>query len=376
MRLPAVLRDLLTLPTAPFVERAVLDYIETACRRLDGVGVHYDEHGNLVAHYRRQSRGGAPLAFVAHTDHPGFVATEMVERRVLRAAFHGGVKPEYFTDARVRFWTDGHWVKGVIQELSKAQRMRDVVGWVWRPEEVLVRVRHAVAPGSAGMWDLPDPYLHDDLVLARGCDDLAGSAALLALLQRLSRAQAAAEVYCLFTRAEEVGFAGAIGAARSGTLPKNVPVFSIETSSALANAAIGAGPILRVGDRAAIFSDRLCGFGDRVARELAERRRRFRYQRRLMDGGTCEAIPFIAYGYEAAGICVALGNYHNMDVRRQRIGSEAISLSDWLGMVDLFEALVLSDGERAADWASIQQRMEARYAQYEPLLHNSAGPKP
>ncbi|MEW6249520.1 MAG: hypothetical protein AB1716_02655 [Planctomycetota bacterium] len=382
MRLPAVLRDLLALPTAPFLEHAVLDHLQQACARLPGVALCRDPHGDLLAHYRHAQPANPPVAFVAHTDHPGFEALEMVDRRILRAAFRGGVKPEYFPRARVRFWTAGlwpasasgapaagRWVSGEVQELSKTQRERTVTGWVMRPQEVRVRVRQPVDAGAPGMWDLPDPQLDGDLVLARACDDLAGCAALLALLQRLSRAQAAAEVYCLFTRAEEVGFVGAIAAARAATVPRDVPIFSIETSSALVNATIGSGPIVRVGDRTAVFSERLSGFVDRVAHGLAARRRRFRYQRKLMDGGSCEAVPFLAYGYEAGGICLALGNYHNMDVRRQRIGSESVSLSDWSGMVDLFEALAVADDQRSTNWEETRTRLDERFAQYEPLLN-------
>ena len=32
-----------------------------------------------------------------------------------------------------------------------------------------------------------------------------------------------------------------------------------------------------------------------------------------MPGGTCEATVYDVYGFTAARICVALGNYHNMD---------------------------------------------------------------
>lgn len=369
MALPKVLKDLLSLPTAPFVEGAVMEYIKRACGRLPGVSVRHDRHGNLLARYRHQPPAGPPLAFVAHTDHPGFVAQEMVDRRTLRAAFRGGVKPEYFNKAPVRFWSKRRWVKGRVLKLSKATRVTDVVGWAWRPEEALIRVATDVAPGSPGMWDLPDTALRGDLVAARNCDDAAGCAAMLTMLQRLSRKRARAEVYCLFTRAEEVGFVGAIAAARAGTLPKRVPVISIETSSILPNAPQGAGPILRVGDRAAVFSPPLIAFCERVARALSQRRKGFVFQRKLMDGGTCEAVPFLAYGYEAAGICVALGNYHNMDKRREKVASETISLKDWQGMVDWFEALVLDRGGRAEGWHAIRERLDARYACYEALLH-------
>jgi len=221
------------------------------------------------------------------------------------------------------------------------------------------------------MWDLPEPALRGDLLSARGCDDVAGAAAMLELLTRLSRRAPRAGtggVYCLFTRAEEVGFIGALAAIKARTVPKRLPLISIETSPALPNAPIGGGPILRVGDRVSVFTPALVAFCERVARDLAQRRQSFVYQRRLMDGGTCEATPFLAYGYEAAGICVALGNYHNMDTARRRIASEYISLSDWQRMVDWFEALVLDERGYDADHAALRDSLARRFAQWEPLL--------
>lgn len=375
MTVPEPLRTLLSLPTAPFVESAVLSHLEASCRKLAGVRVRYDRHGNLLAHYRGIPPKPAPLAFVAHTDHPGFIALEMRDRRTVRAAFHGGVRPEYVTGARVRFWSAGRWVPGRVTALSKMVRVTDVPGWTARVAEALVRVSGPVDIGGPGMWDLPDPALKDDLVTARGCDDLAGCAAMLALLQRLSRKRARAEVYCLFTRAEEVGFVGAIAAARARTLPRRLPVISIETSSVLVNAPQGAGPILRVGDRASVFSPHLTAFCERVARDLGQRRKRFAFQRKLMDGGTCEATSFMAHGYAATGICLALGNYHNMDKQSARIASESISLRDWHCMVDWFEALALDTGERSPSAQPMRARLDARYAAYEALLHGDAHPE-
>jgi putative aminopeptidase FrvX len=370
MPLPRILRDLLNLPTAAFCETAVMEHLEAACGRLAGVTTRFDRAGNLLAHYRHQPREVRPLAFMAHTDHPGFVAQEMLTPATVRAEFRGGVGSNYFSRARVRFWSDGKWVQGRVLEVTRERHLKGA-RWPSIPEEAVLRVKAPVRPDSPGMWDLPDPVLDGDLVRARGCDDIGGVAAMLALLRRLSRRQQRAEVYCLFTRAEEVGFVGAVAAARAGTVPKRVPIISIETSTELPNAPIGAGPILRVGDRACIFSPALTAFCDRVGKKLAGRRKTFTYQRRLMDGGKCEAYPMISYGYAATGICVALGNYHNMDTRRGKIGSEYISLKDWQRMVDFFEALVLDDqGPDCADDAGriqIDKAFESReHLLYQP----------
>ncbi len=367
MPLPRVLRDMLALPTAAFVEHAVLDYIRDRCRQLPGVTCKADRYGNLLAHYRsRPPKNRRPLAFSAHTDHPGFVALEMVDRRTVRAAFRGGVYADYFDNQRVRFHSDGKWIRARVQEVTKTKSVYRLIGNMRLPEEVLLRVSQPIQPNSPGMWDLTEPRLRGDIVHARGCDDIAGAAAALALLERLARKKTRAEVYCLFTRAEEVGFIGAIGACKARTLPKKIPIVAIETSSARGgNATIGDGPVLRVGDKASVFTPALTDHCGRVAATLARRRKTFRYQRKLMAGGTCESTAFCAYGYEATGMCLALGNYHNMDVDRHRIAPETISLTDWKLMVDWFEALVVHDPGYLKNDPAMKADLEKRFATWE-----------
>lgn len=368
MKLPTILQQLLALPTAPFREGLVLDWLEQAVDPLRHVTWKYDKHDNLLVHYRNAPKSPTPIALVAHVDHPGFVATEMVTKKQLRAAFHGGVKAEYFDGARVRFWVDDKWVRGRILKLTKAPRVTHIPGWTRRPEEALIEVSRAVPPDSPGMWDLPDPKRKGDHVTARACDDLAGVGAMLAALQELSRKNAKGELYCLFTRAEEVGFVGALGAIKARTVPKRLPIISVETSSTLPSAPIGDGPILRVGDKAAIFDPSLIAFCNRVAKDLAGGRKKFQYQRKLMDGGTCEAVPFLSNGYAAAGICLALGNYHNMDTRRQKIGSEFVSLRDWESMVAWFVALAKDESGWERKHAPLRQQLDERFDKYAALL--------
>ncbi len=371
MPLPKVLKNLLSLPTAPFREAAVRAHVAGACRRIPGVTLTTDRHGNLFAHYRNQPPARTPLAFVAHLDHPGFIAQEMLDRKTLRAAFRGGVRPEYFPGARVRFWRGENWIKATISEVTRVEPPA-TKGGLARPEEVLLRVAADVPPDTPGMWDLPGPTLRGDRVTARACDDLAGVAAILELLSRLGRKRTPAEVFCLFTRGEEVGFAGALAAARDATIPKHAAVLSIETSSTLPHAPLGAGPIVRVGDRVSIFTPALTAFLARVAQRRAERRKSFTFQRKLMDGGACEANAFLIHAYAASGICLALGNYHNMDTARRRIASEYISLNDWLHMVDLFEALVRNEQGPGNEDTSLNQRLGKLLDKYEPLLLETA----
>jgi endoglucanase len=374
MPIPRVLEKMLRLPTAPFVEHAVVEYVRRACGAMNGVSTRLDRWGNVLARYHHQPPASiTPLVFTAHMDHPGFCSLRTAgpatsKRSRLPAAFRGWVEPEYFPGERVRFWHADHWIRGEITRITETAKLYRMIGRTARPEEVEVALDAPVPPGCPGMWDLPDPFEKSGNIHARGCDDIAGCASMIALLDRLSRAKARADVYCLFTRAEEVGFVGAIAAAKSGTIPRRLPIIAIETSKALPNARIGDGPILRVGDKTSIFTPELADFCNRVGMDLRKRKKSFAFQRKLMDGGTCESTAYYAYGYTATGMCVALGNYHNMNVEKKKIDTEYISLADWSRMVDYFEALVRARPGFGGEGDDRRNGLEKRFAEYRNLL--------
>jgi endoglucanase len=218
------------------------------------------------------------------------------------------------------------------------------------------------------MWDLPafrrDPR-RGDLLETRAADDLAGVAAILALLDVVERVdpRRRVDVRGLFTRAEEVGFVGALAVARARRLPRHTRLVAIEASKALPEAPQGGGPILRVGDRTSVFDDALTRWIARVGARLAEETRgRFVWQRRLMDGGTCESTAYQLYGYRCAALCLPLGNYHNMG-ERGRIAVESIRLGDLVGLVRFFEGLVRFDADAPRPGAPdpLRRRLEAGF---------------
>ncbi len=88
---------------------------------------------------------------------------------------------------------------------------------------------------------------------APACDDLAGCAAALGWLDRARTDPGRRHFGVLFTRAEEVGFIGAIHASKSGSIPREARLLSIEASRASAEAPIGGGPVVRVGDASTVF---------------------------------------------------------------------------------------------------------------------------
>ncbi len=337
-----ILTEMLSLPTAPFAEHAMAAYVERFCVARSALKLTRDRAGNLLIHLRQGGRRVArPVCLTAHLDHPGFICDRMVSKKRVRAWWRGGVAKEYFVGSRVRFHVDGSWIQGRVVSTKMAPKRAARLG-PERVDTVVAEVEDEVPPQTVGMWDFPDPTVRGTRIYARGCDDLAGAAAILAALDVLVRRRTPCEAYFLFTRAEEVGFIGAIAAARAGTVPKRCFVVNMETSSRRANAKLGDGPILRVGDKSTTFHHAVTAYCHQVARELAAKDKSFQFQRRLMDGGTCESSAFCAFGYEATGLCVALGNYHNMDIARKRIGPEYIDLRDWDNVVKWFVALASS----------------------------------
>jgi putative aminopeptidase FrvX len=322
--------DLLQLPTAPGFEDLPAEFIQEMLRRWN-IALRTDRYGNIVACLNPKSKK-ATVAFAVHMDHPGFKVLR-VHQKEIECLFLGGVPREYFR-------------KGVAVEFFNPRGIRTGIARMVRPLEWKARKRPcllrwesgSVVQGQFGMWKLiPFRFNRSSKrIISRAIDDLGGCAAVLATLANLVQKKSSSRVYAVFTRREEVGLEGAYEVARARLLPKSVPIISIETSKALANARQGDGPIVRVGDRTSIFDPgltrQLCEVGKSLVSEGS-----FKFQRKLMDGGTCEATAYLEGGYAATGICVALGNYHNCGANR-KIAAEYIHSEDWNQMVQLMTA--------------------------------------
>ena len=322
-RLLAICEAILNQPTAPFHEAAVRKTLAGLLGGCTRVRLREDDFGNLIAHYRGSSTGAdvptARYAFCAHMDHPGWVRPDPAEKNA-PAVFLGGVPKDY-------------------QEANRT-RVHDF--------------------GSFAMWDLPTFEYRDGRIFSRACDDLIGCAVIVATLEELDRTGAPGECYGLFTRAEEVGFAGAVEMARSGWLQDgHVTVVSLETSSERPPAKMGDGAIVRVGDRTSVFDPA-------VTAELLTSAldAKLTVQRCLMSGGSCEATAFRLYGVRCGALCVALGNYHNVGAE-QCIEPEYVSLDDMEGLAALCVALARRGGAPLPDPdAALRAQIEARLQPY------------
>jgi len=300
-------------------------------------------------------------------DHPGMVAERMRDARTLEARFHGWVLIDYVRGTRVRFFSGGEEVAGVVTEATPDEHDRITV-----PKSVVIRVKSPVKPGSPGMFDQGEGRTRGKRFLSRAIDDLGGLSAALAMIDRLHRKPPVSPVAVLLTRAEEEGFIGAIAAAtKPQLLRKSDRIIAIETSAMQPYAPQGAGAIIRVGDKTSIFNSALTYFLTQQAEALAKRDKSFKFQRALMPGGTCEATVYDAYGFTAASICVALGNYHNMDKAKRKIGPEFIDVVDWKNMVKLFIRVAENGHDFDGSTRALRERVEKRYRRLSHFLRQS-----
>ncbi len=306
-----VVRALVEQPTAPFHEKAVRDAIIAELRDCPHVSIKHDAYGNMIARYRRGTRKRARWAFAAHMDHPGWVRTKEGEWRFL-----GSVAERFLVNSKKREF------------------------------------------GDFAMWDLPAYELKDDQIHSRACDDLLGCAEIICLFRELEAAKA--NVHCLgiFSRAEEVGFWGAIQLARSRVLPKEITIFSLETSAPRGGAEIGRGPIVRVGDRLSIFDS-----GETTRLMSAASENGIPVQRCLLDGGACEASAYQLYGYRSVAASIGLGNYHNC-APDGSIQCEYVSVDDYENMVRLCLALATGSSKTPDPTKALRTTLEKRAANH------------
>lgn len=341
--------DLTHLPTTSGHEDRVVEWVTGWVRRRDDLRLRTDRAGNLLITIKGRNRR-APVIATAHMDHPGWVVCQ-VDGRTVSARFMGGVMPPYFESAAVVFFSDsGTEIRGEVEDYgNKVGTVRTKTG--------------GLRIGDIGRWwfDKRSLGVGGGLLRAPACDDLAGVAASLVALDRARKKPHLHHFGVLLTRAEEEGLLGAIAACELGTIPDESRLLSIETSRSFPDSPIGGGPVIRVGDRSSVFDAALTNQVTDAVRSAG-----VGHQRKLMAGGTCEATAFGAYGHRSTGLCLPLGNYHNMvdidgvaaGIADGVLGPEQISIDDFDGLVDLM-LVAASDIDDSA--LGLRDRLAANY---------------
>ena len=383
----AFLLEVTSLPTAAGREERVIAHIEAwVAERRDRLVLSRDRVGNLTIarHNFLEScaKGIKPLLITAHLDHPAFVVTGLRVVGKGKAAgveldleFRGGVNDPYFVGAALEVFDRAGCNSCEARIISldaktdpATKPFKTVVARLARPADAAI-----VVTGSIARWKFPKAEVKDGLAHTHACDDLAALAAALVAFDSISRDASCAHVALLFTRSEEIGFIGAIGAAREGTVPKGARLLCLENSRSFpSDSPIGAGPIVRVGDRLSVFTPELTNRVGDLAAAHAKEHSAFRYQRKLMPGGACEATAFASFGLASTCVCLPLGNYHNMqDIdgvaagkSKARVGREFISTNDFHWLVELLEVVArkLDDPSVATSHRALMDTLWSRNA--------------
>src|SRR6185437_14124322 len=133
-------------------------------------------------------------------------------------------------------------------------------------------------------------------------------------------------------------------------------------------AEIGKGPVVRLGDRYTVFDSGAL----RIFSELALKRLPDKHQRRVMDGGTCEATAATVYGIPCVGISVPLGNYHNQSFEggpdsRGDLGPapEFVHREDIAGLQELCRALLEPKVAWSAPWSAKHKEFREALKKYQ-----------
>ncbi len=352
--LPDVAETLATLeaigsqPTVPFHEHAAIHAIRERIEAL-GIETRNDRYGQL---YARLARGDAKraLVLIAHTDHPGFVVSD-AHGQEGRVRVSGGLRPGCFgRPVGVQVHDDGGSapVRAVVDDYVDDPDIPNN-----SPGHARIR---ADAPLRVGQWavlDLPGLAVRGDELRMRAADDLAGCALIVLALGLLRAERRPFDVHAAFTRAEETGLFGARLIAEDGLIPRDAYVVSLEASSARF-APAGEGIVVRTGDLHNTFSNDAERYLRVAQEELALAG--IPTQRRLLQGGTCEASAFVRLGWTATGVALPNVNYHN-DPEDGTFAPEIVHLGDVLGGVALLAQAAVAAGADASEawWPSARR---------------------
>lgn len=379
-----LLLELLGQPTAPFREEHVVALVARTLKRR-GIPYFEDDVGNLVVGvasprgYRRLvgERSTEPIRlFIAHMDHPGFHGTRWAAPDRLAVKWHGGSPTRHLRGARVWLATGKGWAG--TARITQVKLQRGGYGI----DTGLIRVPpglRSVRPRElfGGFGFRAPVWQTGKRIYTKAADDLVGVFAVLETATHVWRSRDNAHpvpFIGLLTRAEEVGFVGAVGHFELGWLHRArrpLLCISLEASRTLPGAVIGRGPVVRLGDRRTVFDpDAL-----KVLTDLAEKHLRGRHQRRIMDGGACEATAATAWGLPAVGLSIPLGNYHNQGyeggpdcTKAHGPAPEFVHIDDVTGILKLCRALMRPGLPWDKAWHCQRQRLLRNLARHQRLL--------
>lgn len=374
--------SLLAQPTAPFREQHVMHEVE---RQLERTRIPFfsDPYGNIVlgvaskAEYRSllNQRNKEPVRiFIAHMDHPGFHVTKQLSATRYAVKWHGGTPYKHVNGRKVWLATSEREFTGVVRKAKKHARFNTLdTAEIIIDKKQSVLLEEVIPKDLFGGFTFSKPVRQSgERIYTRAADDLVGVFAIMETARTLYKEKRKGQpaFIGLLTRGEEVGFVGAVAHLELGWLNKvkrPLVTVSLEASRTLPGAVIGKGPVVRLGDRRTVFDAAAL----QVLTTLADKVLKGKHQRRIMDGGACEATAAMAWGLPTVGISIPLGNYHNQGLDGgaecpQEFGPapEFVHLHDIDGELKLCRALMRDGLDWQDAWQGVRKRLHNNRQSY------------
>lgn len=336
-------KDYFDLPTAPFYEALKIDFVKRFLAK-SRVPFCEDSAGNLFAPCSSISQiKKRNLILGAHLDHPGFeILSFSIEKKLLLAKWLGGPPKKGMENA----FMDVFSMSG--ERLFKTK----IAQWSPKQSDLSTFSKTLLKkPGRSFLLKLPQASDSEALkklikegvfgspslksfsggtskkwVEARHIDD---GIHVVLLLMALKDLKSKNKAIFMFSRGEEVGFAGILQAIYNQQFnAKKQSFIALEASAELPLAECGKGSVIRLGDRSSIYHGSLLQWMREIARNISSDTK-IPYQSRIMDGGSCEASGFNAFGFAVAGVSIPLKNYHNSGAKK--VENEKVSKDDVYG---------------------------------------------
>lgn len=310
-------------PTAPFREYFVLNEIKSILEE-NKIPYFEDSVGQIIAgvENKQKLKAKTHIAFFAHTDHPGFIIHKKISKIRYSATWYGGAPFNQMEGKTVRIFSgesSTKYLKGTIRKFVPGNHREGIPFEIETSQEL--NDKKVLHKNYFGAFNFDGFKIKNGLVSTKCADDLAGC--VMALGAVIDCKKLKTPVIAVFTRAEEVGFVGCLHMIKSKVVSLNTMVVSLEASRTLPGALLGEGPVIRLGDASTLFDSNFSLFIQKEAQNLKVKGKNFKFQKRIMDGGSCEATALSQFGYKTMGLAVPLKNYHNQGAGKGSRGGPA-----------------------------------------------------
>ena len=350
----SLIKRLCDLPGPSGREEAVADQIKQEIAPF-GADSITDRMGNVIAVMRFSADNGKPrkrIMISAHMDEVGFMITELRGDGTLGISNVGGISDAVLSGRRVKLMSKKGLINGVIA--SKAIHLKEKEERAKAPhaDKLYIDIGAKDADESAeyafvGAYAVFDSEYYEfgeDLVKAKALDDRMGCAAMIEMMESLSKdpPKQNLDVCFCFTVREEIGLSGAKAAAYR-LRPDLAIVLETTAIADLPDVApkervgdVGSGVVVSVMDRSTIYPKEVIT----AALDVAKREGIAAQVKRYVSGGNdAGTIHKVADGIKTLALSVPTRYLHSPAC--------VASMKDYNSQKQLCEALVrsLADSE-------------------------------